>query len=181
MTSAPTSATSRIGLGLAAVARPAYITPSRSADLGASAGERAVERLRALSHELLDVAHAAGVRYVDVARSYGLAEDFLSSWLAARPSAEGVVVGSKWGYRYVGDWQLDAGVHEVKDHSLEAFRDQYPQSRELLGTSLAIYHIHSLTPDSPALTTGRCTKRWPGCGLRAPGSGSPRRGRVRAR
>ncbi|GLY31969.1 aldo/keto reductase [Kineosporia sp. NBRC 101731] len=140
--------TIRIGIGLAAAARPAYITPARGADLG---GDRAVERLRARSHDLLDAAYAAGVRYVDVARSYGLAEDFLAGWLALRPQAVDVVVGSKWGYRYVGDWRLDADVHEVKDHSLEAFGTQYPISHGLLGERLAIYHLHSLTPDSPAL------------------------------
>ncbi|GAB3258044.1 aldo/keto reductase [Kineosporia babensis] len=143
-----TSSTRRIGLGLAAAGRPAYITPARSADLG---GERDVDRLRSLSHDLLDAAYAGGVRYVDVARSYGRAEEFLAGWLQARPEIEDVVVGSKWGYRYVGDWLLDAHVHEVKDHSLTAFTEQYRISRDLLGPKLAIYHIHSLTPDSPAL------------------------------
>lgn len=143
-----TSPTSRIGLGLAAAGRPAYITSSRGADLG---GERDVERLRARSHELLDAAYAAGVRYFDVARSYGRAEEFLAGWLRAHPELGDVVVGSKWGYRYVGEWRLDADLHEVKDHSLSAFSEQYPISRELLGERLSVYHIHSLTPDSPAL------------------------------
>jgi aryl-alcohol dehydrogenase-like predicted oxidoreductase len=43
-------------------------------------------------------------------------------------------------------------VHEVKDHSLTAFTEQLKLSRALLGDRLAIYHVHSLTPDSPALT-----------------------------
>ncbi|MBT0771707.1 aldo/keto reductase [Kineosporia sp. J2-2] len=149
MTTSTGGPTSRIGFGLAAVGRPAYITSGRAGDLGPG---RDVERLRALAHELLDTAHAAGVRYVDVARSYGLAEDFAASWLAARPGLTDVVVGSKWGYRYVGEWRTDATTHEVKDHSLAAFSAQYRLSRELLGDRLAIYHIHSLTPDSPALT-----------------------------
>jgi len=144
-----TSSTSRLGIGLAAAGRPAYITSARSADLGA---DRDVDRLRALSQSLLDTAYAAGVRYFDVARSYGLSEDFLSGWLTAHPEADDVVVGSKWGYRYVGEWRLEADVHEVKDHSLAAFQEQYPLSRRLLGDRLAIYHIHSLTPESPALS-----------------------------
>ncbi|MBK6872163.1 MAG: hypothetical protein IPG94_12475 [Kineosporiaceae bacterium] len=45
---------SRIGLGLAAVARPACITSGRAADLGA---DRGVTQLRARAHELLDVAY----------------------------------------------------------------------------------------------------------------------------
>ena len=63
----------RFGLGLAAVGRPGYINLGRGRDLP---GDRSVAALRARSHELLDAAYAAGVRYVDVARSYGLAEEF---------------------------------------------------------------------------------------------------------
>jgi aryl-alcohol dehydrogenase-like predicted oxidoreductase len=59
---------SRIGLGLAAVGRPAYITLGRAMDLGA---DRSVEALQRRSHVLLDAAFTAGVRYVDAARSYG--------------------------------------------------------------------------------------------------------------
>ena len=111
---------SRIGLGLAAVGRPAYINLGRDRDLGA---DRAVEALRRRSHELLDAAMAAGIRYFDVARSYGLAEEFLGSWLDARPPDAVVpTIGSKWGYTYVGEWRLDAEINEVKDHSLAAFR-----------------------------------------------------------
>src|SRR5262249_51175546 len=88
----------RIGLGLAAVGRPAYMTLGRAADLGA---DRSVETMRARSMALLDAAHAGGVRYVDVARSYGRAEEFLGAWLSARGIPPGAVtVGSKWGYRY---------------------------------------------------------------------------------
>jgi aryl-alcohol dehydrogenase-like predicted oxidoreductase len=64
-------AVSRIGLGLAAVGRPAYITLGRAADLGP---DRSVDSMRTRSHALLDAAYAAGVRYVDAARSYGRAE-----------------------------------------------------------------------------------------------------------
>lgn len=63
--------------------------------------------LRERSHRLLNAAYAGGIRYLDVARSYGLAEEFLAAWLAARPEVGDVVVGSKWGYRYVGDWRMD--------------------------------------------------------------------------
>jgi aryl-alcohol dehydrogenase-like predicted oxidoreductase len=139
----------RIGLGLAAVGRPGYINLGRAHDLP---GDRTVEAMRARVVELLDSAHAAGVRYFDVARSYGRAEEFLAGWLATRPVGRDVVVGSKWGYTYVGDWRLDATVHEVKDHSLATFERQAGETRALLGDRLDIYHIHSLTPESPALT-----------------------------
>jgi aryl-alcohol dehydrogenase-like predicted oxidoreductase len=143
---------SRIGLGLAAIGRPAYITAHRDADLGAA---RDVEELRVRTHDLLDAAYAGGVRYLDVARSYGRAEEFLAGWLAARPDVTDVEVGSKWGYRYVGDWRMDADVHEVKDHSPEAFAEQLAATRALLGDRLGVYHIHSATLDTGALTDPR--------------------------
>jgi aryl-alcohol dehydrogenase-like predicted oxidoreductase len=139
-------AVSRMGLGLAALGRPAYITGGRPADLP----DRSVAALRARTLAVLDAAYAAGIRYADAARSYGRAEEFLAGWLAA-PGHPGLVAGSKWGYRYTGDWRLDAGQHEVKEHSLAAFTAQLAQTRALLGDRLALYQVHSLTPDSPLL------------------------------
>ena len=138
-----------IGLGLAAVGRPAYINLGRDEDLAA---ERSVEALRGRTHELLDAAVAAGVCYVDVARSYGLAESFLGSWLDGRPAGAPVpTIGSKWGYTYVGDWRIDANVHEVKDHSLGALRRQLAESLAILGDRLKLYQIHSATLESGVL------------------------------
>ena len=67
-----------IGLGLAAIGRPGYITVGRHEDLG---DDRSVDALRWRADALLDTAYSAGVRYVDAARSYGRAEEFLASWL----------------------------------------------------------------------------------------------------
>ena len=134
---------SRIGLGLAALGRPAYITGGRGGDLP----DRSVAGLRAQSHTVLDAAYAAGIRYVDAARSYGRAEEFLGGWLTSRHPPD-VVVGSKWGYRYVGDWRLDADRHEIKEHSLAMFTAQLAESRALLGDGVALYQVHSLTADS---------------------------------
>jgi aryl-alcohol dehydrogenase-like predicted oxidoreductase len=134
--------TARLGLGLAAVGRPAYITTNRERSLGT---RRGVQELRARAEALLDAAYAAGIRYVDVARSYGQAEEFLAGWLAAHPETQDMTVGSKWGYRYVGAWRADADVHEIKDHSLAAFTAQSAQSLVLLGRRLHIYHVHSAT------------------------------------
>ncbi|MFC7658355.1 aldo/keto reductase [Pseudonocardia benzenivorans] len=139
--------TARLGIGLAAVARPAYITSGRDHDLGA---DRSVDALRARTWAVLDAAVAAGIDYVDVARSYGRAEEFLAGWLDAHPGAP-VEVGSKWGYRYVGEWRTDAPVHEVKDHSLGAFTEQIAQTRALLGERLAVYHVHSATLETGVL------------------------------
>jgi aryl-alcohol dehydrogenase-like predicted oxidoreductase len=140
---------SRIGLGLAAVGRPAYINLGRADDLGA---DRGIDVLRRRAHELLDAAVAAGVRYVDVARSYGLAESFVGSWLDGLPEGATVpTIGSKWGYTYVGEWRMDAEVHEIKDHSIGAFRRQLAESRAILGDRLRLYQVHSATLESGIL------------------------------
>ncbi len=138
---------SRIGLGLAALGRPAYITSGREDDLP----DRSVSGMRSRTFSMLDAAYAAGVRYVDAARSYGRAEEFLADWLAGRGHAD-VIIGSKWGYRYTGDWRLDAPQQEVKEHSLAMFSTQLAQSRALLGDRLALYQVHSLTLDSAVFT-----------------------------
>ena len=72
------------------------------------------------------------------------------SWATGSPPADpdDVVVGSKWGYTYVGGWRLDADVQEVKDLSVAALRRQIAESRPLLGDHLSLYQIHSATIES---------------------------------
>jgi aryl-alcohol dehydrogenase-like predicted oxidoreductase len=138
---------SRIGVGLAALGRPAYINLGHGRDLG---GEKDVSALERRAHEVLDA--AAGVRYFDAARSYGRAEEFLASWLDARGISPGeVTVGSKWGYIYTGAWRIDADQQEVKDLSADNLRRQAGESRALLGDHLALYQIHSATLESGVL------------------------------
>jgi aryl-alcohol dehydrogenase-like predicted oxidoreductase len=140
---------SRIGLGLAALGRPAYINLGHDEDLG---GDLSVEALRGQSHAVLDAAYGLGICYLDTARSYGLAEQFLASWLQARGLAgEDVTVGSKWGYEYTGGWRRDAERHEVKDLSAVMFRRQLAETRALLGPDLSLYQIHSATVESGVL------------------------------
>ena len=69
-----------LGLGLAALGRPGYMTLNHREDF-ASIEPAAME---AQAHAVLDAAWSAGVRHVDVARSYGRAEAFVRSWLDAR-------------------------------------------------------------------------------------------------
>ena len=141
--------TPQLGLGLAALGRPGYVTLNHARDLGGTYDPSAME---AHAHEVLDAAFEAGIRYVDAARSYGRAEDFVASWLRARKIAPSdVVVASKWGYTYTADWSTSAQQHEIKDHSLAAFERQFAESYERLGRYLSLYQIHSVTADGKTL------------------------------
>jgi aryl-alcohol dehydrogenase-like predicted oxidoreductase len=111
-----------------------------------------VPALEKRAHAVLDAALAGGVDYFDAARSYGKAEEFLSSWLREREIAPGeVTVASKWGYTYTADWRVDAAEHEVKDLSLGHLVRQLAESRALLGDYLQLYQIHSATLESGVL------------------------------
>jgi aryl-alcohol dehydrogenase-like predicted oxidoreductase len=145
-----------LGLGLAALGRPGYITLGHAADLpgrDAKAGH-SVAAMQAHSHAMLDLAWDAGIRYFDAARSYGRAEEFLGSWLAGRSFNENdlPVVGSKWGYIYTADWRVEAQQHEVKEHTLPVLRRQWQESKANLGDFLNLYQIHSVTLESGVLT-----------------------------
>ena len=100
------------------------------------------------AHRLLDLAWQLGIRYFDAARSYGRAEEFLSSWLETKDLPE-ITVGSKWGYEYTADWKVNTELHEVKDHSLRQLQKQWTESLELIHPGL--YQIHSATPESGVL------------------------------
>src|SRR3954469_15320 len=142
-------ALTRFGLGMAALGRPAYVTVGHAGDLPAG---RSVEAVEAHAHRVLDGAFAAGIRYFDAARSYGRAEQFLRAWIDSRGTrgAE-IVVGSKWGYRYTGEWEVDGRVQEVKDHSAAMLQAQAAESTAILGPWLRLYQIHSATPETRVL------------------------------
>jgi aryl-alcohol dehydrogenase-like predicted oxidoreductase len=133
-----------LGLGLAALGRPAYITTGREADLPT---DRPPAAMRSRTHEMLDAAAHLGIRYVDAARGYGAAEDLLADWLAGAAAIP--FVASKWGYRYTADWRPDATRHEVKDHSPAMLEQQWAETTDRLGRWLRLYQVHSLTVDSP--------------------------------
>ncbi len=140
---------SPIGIGMAALGRPGYITIGHADALGRNYDLTAME---AGAHRVLDKAYAMGVRYFDAARSYGRAEAFLASWLQRRAIPPGdVVVGSKWGYTYTAGWQVEAEAHEVKAHSLVVLQRQWEESQAHLGAHLDLYQIHSATLESGVL------------------------------
>jgi aryl-alcohol dehydrogenase-like predicted oxidoreductase len=139
---------SPVGLGLAALGRPGYISLGHAGDVG----DTDVAAMERHAHEVLDAAYEGGVRYFDAARSYGRAEAFLASWLRRRGlSRDDVTVGSKWGYTYTADWRVDVDEHEVKDLSVSTLRRQLGETRALIGEHLALYQIHSATIESGVL------------------------------
>jgi aryl-alcohol dehydrogenase-like predicted oxidoreductase len=141
--------TARLGLGLAALGRPGYVTLNHANDLGGSYDPSVME---SHAHAVLDAAFDPGIRYIDAARSYGRAEDFLSSWLRKRAIEPGdITVASKWGYTYTAGWSTSATHHEVKDHSVAAFERQLAESVERLGSYLSLYQIHSVTAEGKTL------------------------------
>ncbi len=135
-----------LGLGLAALGRPGYMTLEHARDFPSTT----LEAMRAQAFEVLDTAWAGGVRHFDAARSYGRAETFLRDWLELRQPT-GAFVSSKWGYRYTADWQATAAVHEVKDHSVAHLEAQWAESQAVLGARLGVYQVHSVTLEGGVL------------------------------
>jgi aryl-alcohol dehydrogenase-like predicted oxidoreductase len=141
----------RWALGTAVLGRPVYINTGSEPALPA---DRSVEAFRDNTFRVLAAATAAGVDWVDTARSYGRAEEFVGQWWRQRATEDpdwvdkAPTISSKWGYTYVGDWRLDADVQEVKDHSLAQFERQLAATRDAL-PRVHLYQVHSLTLDSP--------------------------------
>lgn len=137
-----------LGLGLAALGRPGYINLGHGDDLR----DRTVDGMERAAHQVLDAAHAGGIRHFDAARSYGRAEAFLGSWLQRRGFAPGeLAIRSKWGYRYTAGWRVEAEHHEIKELSVAQLRRQWPQTQALLGAHVGLYQIHSATLESGVL------------------------------
>jgi len=149
----------RIGLGMAALGRPGYINLGHGQSIR---GSKSKDEMRANCHQVMDAAYDLGIRYFDAARSYGLAESFVSSWLQERKlvrarkgsaTDQNIMLGSKWGYYYTADWAIDTGgkPHEVKDHEVANLVKQTEESDALLGSNLGLYQIHSATLESGVL------------------------------
>ena len=114
---------SRIGLGLAAIGRPAYITTNRGADLGA---DRSVETLRGADLADCSTPRTRPASATSTSRARMVRpKHFSADGSRAANGVDDLVVGSKWGYTYVGGWDLAAPVQEVKDLSLATFERQY--------------------------------------------------------
>ncbi len=134
----------QIGMGTAAIGRPEYINIRQG-----NKPPFTIESFRASGLEMLDEAYHQGIRYFDTAPGYGMAEQLLLDWITERAYSD-VEVATKWGYTYVANFDPQATVHEVKEHSLKKLNAQWAQSQKLR-PSLSTYQIHSATFESGIL------------------------------
>jgi aryl-alcohol dehydrogenase-like predicted oxidoreductase len=134
----------KIGLGTAAIGRPQYININQE-----SRGSFHREDFEEKGRQVLDVGYQQGVRYFDTAPGYGLAEQLLIDWLKEKRD-ETIEVASKWGYAYVANFDPNATVHEIKDHSLNQLIQQWEKTKELL-PYVTTLQIHSATFETGVL------------------------------
>lgn len=133
-----------IGLGTAAIGRPQYININQEDKVPFSMSAFKEKGIEVLNH-----AYDVGIRYYDTAPGYGLAEQLLINWVKEKNDPK-VIVGTKWGYTYVANFDPNAEVHEVKEHSLKKLNEQWQVSKQLL-PYLKYYQIHSATIESGVL------------------------------
>ena len=134
-----------IGLGTAAIGRPLYIN-IRYEKAGV---DLSLPEFREKGIRMLDSAYSKGIRFFDTSPGYGLAESLLIEWLPQKNDPD-ITVATKWGLSYVANFDLNATVHEVKEHSLEKLNAQWEYSKKLL-PYLEVYQIHSATLDTVVL------------------------------
>lgn len=131
----------KIGLGTAAIGRPHYINIRQD-----KVQDCSLEEFQQQGLDLVKHAYDLGIRYFDTAPGYGLAEQLLLNW--DKPmDAE---IATKWGYTYTANFDLNAVVHEVKEHSINKLKEQWKYSQALL-PQLTSYQIHSATFETGVL------------------------------
>ncbi|QKX06948.1 aldo/keto reductase [Aquimarina sp. TRL1] len=133
-----------IGLGTAALGRPEYINIRQEEKEHLTLGH-----LKKNAFSVLDAAYKEGIRYFDTAPGYGMAEQLLIDWLQEK-NDPGIEVATKWGYTYTANFDPNALIHEVKEHSLNKLNEQWNKSKELF-PFLSVYQIHSATFESQVL------------------------------
>ena len=132
-----------LGLGTAALGRPQYI------NLRQKRFTLDLKAFRKQSFAVLEHAYQLGVRYFDTAPGYGLAEALLLEWLKTKNDSS-IEIATKWGYTYVANFDTNAKIHEVKEHSLAKLDEQWEASRGFL-PHLKVYQIHSATLETGVL------------------------------
>lgn len=134
----------KLGLGTAALGRPQYINVRQE-----SCDNSNLDTFRKQSFQVLENAYNLGIRYFDTAPGYGLAEELLLQWLQTKDDKT-IEVATKWGYTYTANFDENAKIHEVKEHSLSKLKEQWKFSKQLL-PYLKVYQIHSATLETGVL------------------------------
>ena len=142
----------KLGLGTAALGRPQYINIRQRSVFKISLNEFRTQGLN-----LLQEAYDKGIRYFDTAPGYGMAEPLMIDWIGKNPGRD-IEISTKWGYTYVANFDPDAEIHEVKEHSPKKLDEQWKQSQALL-PKLTTYQIHSATFDTGVLENERILNR----------------------
>lgn len=141
-----------LGLGTAALGRPQYINIRTDKNVNPH-----LEAFKQNSFNVLEHAYQLGIRYFDTAPGYGLAEDLLLEWLQTKNDPT-IQIATKWGYTYVANFDANAKVHEVKEHSLEKLKEQWEVSKAFL-PHVKIYQIHSATLETGVLNNEAVLKQ----------------------
>jgi len=133
-----------LGLGTAALGRPQYINIRNTQNSNLN-----LEAFRRKSFDVIEQAYQLGIRYFDTAPGYGVAEDLLLEWLNTKNDSS-IQIATKFGYTYVANFDKNAKIHEVKEHSLSKLNEQWNVSKAFL-PHLKVYQIHSATLESGVL------------------------------
>ncbi|MEW7281238.1 aldo/keto reductase [Aquimarina sp. 2201CG1-2-11] len=133
-----------LGLGTAALGRPQYINIRQE-----NVSNQNLEDFKQNGFRVLEEAYRIGIRYFDTAPGYGLAENLLLEWVKTKNDPT-IHIATKWGYTYVANFDTNAKIHEVKEHSLTKLNEQWEVSKSFL-PYIKVYQIHSATLETMVL------------------------------
>jgi len=134
----------QLGLGTAALGRPQYINVRQE-----KSKEQDLETFKKQGFTVLENAYNLGIRYFDTAPGYGLAERLVLDWLQSKNDPS-IQIATKWGYTYVANFNANATIHEIKEHSIEKLQEQWQVSKAFM-PHLRVYQIHSATLETGVL------------------------------
>jgi aryl-alcohol dehydrogenase-like predicted oxidoreductase len=141
-----------LGLGTAALGRPQYINVRQK-----NIDNSDLDTFKKHSFSVLEAAYKSGIRYFDTAPGYGLAEELVLEWLQTKNDST-IEIATKWGYTYTANFDTNATVHEVKEHSVRKLNEQWNFSKQLL-PYLKVYQIHSATLETGVLENTEVLKQ----------------------
>ena len=142
-----------IGIGTATIGRPHYINIKTKVIDEPFNKQNFILK----GKSMLTESYKQGIRHFDTAPGYGIAESILLEWISEFQPKD-ITISTKWGYTYVANFNRNANVHEIKEHSLGKLNEQWEVSKQLL-PYLNIYQIHSATLDSGVLDNKEVLER----------------------